>query len=105
MMAVKEFRPHRPVDLSEPMRTVLTRNYVRMFQTEPTESDLVHIWTDVEDPTGKTVRLVARWAAAAMICPYPTEGVEGASYCGATRCRHWVDDGENNGTCARCEQS
>lgn len=98
-----QFRPHRQAT-EAPWQAVAAANYARLYGRAPTASDLATASERV-DVGGHTVTTWARWAAAAMICPYSTEAEPRASYCGATRCRHWVDDGTMTGmgTCARAE--
>jgi hypothetical protein len=103
MNAATEFRPHRPVDPEQTFAQLLTRNFVRMFRTQPSDADLSAYRAELVGPDGTVITVLARWGAAAMLCPYMGEGEVGASYCGASRCRHWADDGEGYGTCARAE--
>lgn len=98
------FRPHRPVT-DAPWRAVAAANYLRLHGREPTASDLANASERV-DIGGRTVTTWARWAAAAMLCPYASDEDPRASYCAATRCRRWVDDGTMSGfgTCAEIER-
>lgn len=99
-----DFRPHRQAGAT-PWRVAAAVNFALVHGRPPSDEELSNASEQV-DIGGRTVTTWARWAAAAMICPYTTDDDLRSSYCGAAKCRHWVDDGSmtGHGTCARAER-